>query len=225
VAIPTGVNDIKTYDIGNLHVCVEGITAATVGYLEVDYVVDLYTAQIQDPIGGSVVYASDSTHMFKTITTTDAQAVIPFTTNGGNTITSLQTWEGLINVGMTGGTLTNVTCAASGTPGSTVGNVALPFGPIANTAGTFMFAMFAVRALPGSVFTFTPTCASLSAVNLQIATCAYSSLNYSASDSVATPTNATSTTSSSVSFPLTQSAITMLNEYKRRNATSPVNTH
>jgi hypothetical protein len=45
---PTGNYDIKTYDVGNLHVFTDGVASSTnLGLLEVKYVVDLYTPQIQ----------------------------------------------------------------------------------------------------------------------------------------------------------------------------------
>jgi hypothetical protein len=191
VGLPAGDLDLKTYDVGKLHVCTEGITAATVGYLEVEYVVDLMTPQIQDPVGGSILYGSDPTHIFLTTTTIDSSAVMPFTTSAGLTMTFYQSWEGLIVMQSIGTVLVSMACAATGTSGSAVASAFTT----PNAAGTLLNSCFRVRALPGTVLTFAPTATTLTSTYLSWATAAYASLNYS--DSVATPQNASSVSSAS----------------------------
>lgn len=58
---PVGTADYKTYDLGNLFIAWVGssVVGAVVGQIVVDYVVDLYTPQVQDPVGGEL-YSSDA---------------------------------------------------------------------------------------------------------------------------------------------------------------------
>jgi hypothetical protein len=202
VGLPPTNNDLKTYDVGNLHVCTEGAAGATLGYLEVEYVVDLMTPQIQDPVGGSMVFGSDSTHVFKSVTLTDTDAVLPFTNDGGNVLTFYQSWEGLFVFQLVGTVMSNLTCAATGTVGSAV--TAVSGSVVASAAATSLIAFFNVRALPGTILTFTPTVTTLTATNLYWATAAYAGLDKSllstlSSPSVASTTCWASSTSSSSS--------------------------
>lgn len=46
-------SDYFNYDVGTLYACIEGI-AGNVGYLNVEYVVDLYVHQIETSVGGEI---------------------------------------------------------------------------------------------------------------------------------------------------------------------------
>jgi hypothetical protein len=203
VGLPPTNNDLKTYDVGNLQVCTEGTAAATVGYLEVDYVVDLMTPQIQDPVGGSISYGSDSTHEFLSVTTIDNDSVIPFTTNSAHVMTFYQSWEGVIILYQAGTVLSAVTCTASGTIGSAVTtNAASSF---FNAAATSMLSYFNIRALPGTILTFATTCTTLTITKVVFATAAYAGLDFTITSSFATLNGSSS--SSSVVPPLDLSKV------------------
>jgi hypothetical protein len=180
VGLPPTNNDLKTYDVGNLHVCTEGISAATVGYLEVEYVVDLMTPQIQDPVGGSQSFTSDVTHIFKNVNVTDNDAVFPFTTSGGQTMLFYQNWEGLIVLNLTGTVASSLSCAATGTVGSAV---TICLGALANSAATTVQVSYSVRALPGTILTWSPTATTVTAAQLVWATAAYAGLDFTVSSS------------------------------------------
>jgi hypothetical protein len=178
VGVPSSTNDLKTYDVGQLNVCTEGTAAATVGYLEVEYVVDLMTAQIQDPVGGSVLYTSNVTHIFLTVGTLDPDAVLPFTTDGGMTMTFYQSWEGLMLFCQSGSVMSALTAAATGTVG---GAVTQTMSTVINGAATNCVAQFSVRALPGTILTFTPTATTVTQTVVYFGTAAYRSLDLATS--------------------------------------------
>jgi hypothetical protein len=149
----------------------------------VEYVVDLMTPQIQDPVGGSIVYGSDSTHEFLTVTTIDNDSVIPFTTNAAHVMTFYQSWEGVIILYQAGTVLSAVTCTASGTVGSAVTtNSASSF---FNAAATSMLSYFNIRALPGTLLTFATTCTTLTITKVIFATAAYAGLDFTVATSFA----------------------------------------
>jgi hypothetical protein len=198
--LPPTNNDLKTYDVGNLHVCTEGTAPATVGYLEVEYVVDLMTPQIQDPVGGSQSFTSDVTHIFKTVNVTDNDAVFPFTTSGGQTMTFYQNWEGLMILNIVGTVASSLSCAATGTVGSAV---AIALGAIANSGATAVQTAYSVRALPGTILTWTPTATTVTSASLLWATAAYAGLDFTlGSSAFATPINSSSVSSTTLNAPL-----------------------
>jgi hypothetical protein len=89
VGLPTTPYDLKTYDLGNLHVFTDGVAASVnLGLLEVVYSIDLFTPQIQDPVGGltTSTTALDATHLFGTDFTPDSQAIMPFTVTSSGVI-------------------------------------------------------------------------------------------------------------------------------------------
>jgi hypothetical protein len=171
---------LKTYDVGNLQVCTEGISAATVGYLEVEYVIDLMTPQIQDPVGGSQSFTSDVTHIFKAINVTDNDAVLPFSTSGGQTMLFYQSWEGMMLVNINGTVASSLSCAATGTTGSAV---AVALGSLANAGATAVQVVYAVRALPGTILTWSPTATTVTTAQVIWGTAAYAGLDFTVSSS------------------------------------------
>lgn len=60
--------DYFNYDVGSLFLCIEGISG-NVGYLTVDYVIDLFVHQIEGSVGGEIRYNSgilDFTNLLNT---------------------------------------------------------------------------------------------------------------------------------------------------------------
>jgi hypothetical protein len=204
-------SDVKTYDVGNLQVCVEGISAANVGFLEVEYVVDLFTPQTQDPIGGSLRYGSDSNHLFKTLTLVDNDAVLPFTTSAGQTMTFFESWEGTMTLNLTGTVESLCTCAASGTTGSAVSLSCTA----ANAAATTLIAVFSVRALPGTILTFSPTATTVTQTDVYFGTAAYAGLDLTIT-SVQHPSCSTSSSSTTTISPARALTDSVLEAYVRK---------
>lgn len=106
-----GSQDIKTTDIGNLFVCADGQAAdgGTLGELYVEYVVNLYTPQIEEFVGGQADYLTTSWTngaVFGTVPTDLALTTgVPIVENQGSGILKfLRNFEGLINARWATGT-------------------------------------------------------------------------------------------------------------------------
>lgn len=144
--------DLKTFDVGNLFVFTDGVTAATLGLIEVCYTVDLFTPQTQDPIGGQVTCSPvlDATHLFG-VATPDAQAILPISFTSTSVATFQQPWEGVIGVQVSGtGLGVNYSLGISAT-----GAASLLTSQIANAGTTESTSSWRVRAIRGT--TLTPT--------------------------------------------------------------------
>lgn len=176
VGAPIGSSyDLKTFDLGNLHVCVEGVAAATVGRLEVSYVVDLFTPQIQDPLGGVISSATglDATHLFGTPASlvSDSQGEFPFTVTSSSVLTFNQQFEGMVYYEITGTVLSaNFAPVASATGVTDVKN------QIVNAAGTGVRGAFAIRAQKGTTLTPTITATTVTLVVYYFSRAAYASV-------------------------------------------------
>lgn len=147
IAVTTGF-DLKTYDIGTFHLIFDGVTAGTVGLMEVSYVVDLFTPSIQDGIGGlvTVTGGADSTHLLGTTRTLNDKGRFPFEIDAAGTMTFLQRFEGLLDL-LIGGT------GLAGTVFPNMGGagyIANVFAPVINAAGTLMHALLKVSANKGT---------------------------------------------------------------------------
>jgi len=155
VGLPSGTNyDLKTFDLGNLQVCVSGVSAATVGLLEVVYTVDLFTPQIQSPIGGTLTGSAgmDATHMFGTTVTADSNANLPYVVTSSAVITFKQFFEGLLTLSLTGTSLSGGVA-----PGISADGSASTLWGVTLAAGTSYGGVFRVRAQPGTTMTPTTT--------------------------------------------------------------------
>lgn len=97
-ALPAGDIDLNVYDVGQLHILTEGAVAATTGYVEVMYTLDLFIHQIQDEIGGDLQGTAglDATHLVGTTVNSDAQANLPVEVTSSAALTFIQPWEGLL---------------------------------------------------------------------------------------------------------------------------------
>lgn len=99
--------DMKTFDVGRLHIFTSGITTASqLGQVEVCYTVDLFTPQPRKIVGGE--FRSNSglspTQLFSNLVP-DAKAIAMFVddpTNVGGSLLFPQAWEGRINYELTG---------------------------------------------------------------------------------------------------------------------------
>jgi hypothetical protein len=155
--LPSGSFDIKTYDVGNLHVFSDGVAASTnLGLLEVKYVVDLFTPQIQNPAGGAFYgsVGTNATHLFGTdfLTNADADAIgVGSIDTTGQVFTFNQTWQGLIGINLVGTGL-----AANYAPVVANGSAAVISQRVDGT-GTGVSILLRVRAIPGTSLTPTVT--------------------------------------------------------------------
>lgn len=175
---PVGTYDIKTYDVGNLHVFVDGVAASTnLGLLEVKYIIDLYTPQIQDPVGGGFYNnaGQDGTHVFGTGFGTNAsqdpQAIaVGFTDTSGQVFTFNQAWQGLMAFIISGTAL-----SANFAPVAANGDATV-ITQIANTGATSVQALVRVRAYPGTTITPTITATTVTSLSLELGSCAFDQL-------------------------------------------------
>jgi hypothetical protein len=135
--------DLKTYDVGNLHVCLQGVAAATVGELYVDYDLALFTPQLSDQVGGHVHAAGglDADDLWGTVAFVPV-GPLPFEWTSAAEVTFTQNWEGLI-----GSQVTMAACIAAltDTGSATVTVVS----SIWNAAQTVLTSVLAVQALRG----------------------------------------------------------------------------
>jgi hypothetical protein len=208
VGLPSGTTDLKTYDLGNLHVCTEGTAGSTLGFIECEYMVDLMTPQIADPVGGATTYTStDNTHMF-VAEVDDPQSILPYTvpTDGTNVLTFTQNWEGIVCFYITGTVLSAFTVTGGGTPGY---SIAIQDAIVINAAATKLSAMVVVRAYPGSTMTCTLTGTTVTQTKVYAASGGNRALNNAVTLSLkaAKSSPSSSSSSSSSSSLLTQSMI------------------
>jgi hypothetical protein len=174
---PGLVYDVKTYDIGNLHVFVDGVAASTnLGLLGVRYVIDLYTPQIQDPVGG-LFYSNaglDATHLFGTNfgNPIDAQAIGVGTVNStGQIFTFNQTWSGLVAISIVGTVL-----SADYAPVVSASGSAQVISQVVNAGATNVVVIMRVRAVPGTTLTPTITATTVTYQSWLMATTGYTQL-------------------------------------------------
>lgn len=164
VGLPASPYDLKTYDIGQLHVCTEGAAAAAIGYMEVDYIVDLFTPQIQSGVGGafSATTGLTAAALIGSNPTVDAQAVMPFVFTSASVITFNQIWEGVITVRVAGtGLAADYTPTVGGPAG---GATALQGAGVVNAGTTAVTEVFSVRAVPGTTITPTMTATTVTGI-------------------------------------------------------------
>jgi len=170
---PTGTFDIKTYDVGNLHVFVDGVAASTnLGLVEVKYTIDLYTPQIQDPVGGFFMGTGlDATHLFGTTWTGDANAIATFDKTSSAILTFNQTWQGVVYFFVAGTVL-----SANYAPGA-VNGTATVLHQLVNGGATQVTGAFSVKATPGTTIQPTITATTVTGVEYVFASCAYDSVS------------------------------------------------
>jgi len=173
VGLPASPYDLKTYDLGTLHVCTDGVAAATIGLLEAEYVVDLYTPQIQDPVGGKSASTAgmDATHLFGTSQTIDAQASLPGVFTSSSVFTFNQAFEGLVTFQVIGTVLSANISPVVSSSGTAYGAVT----PLVNAAATEVLDCFSIRAVPGTTMTPTITATTVTSVFVFFSKNAYTS--------------------------------------------------
>jgi hypothetical protein len=168
----TTQTDIKTYDVGNLHVFVDGVAASTnLGLLEVKYTVDLYTPQLQNPVGGlfTGTIGQSGTALFGTTWTPDSQAIAAFDTPTASQLTFNQVFEGLISFACAGtvlGTDFAIVCA---------GGTASVINQTTNAGQTACRGLVRISAVPGTTITPTLTATTVTSSTWAFASGAYDS--------------------------------------------------
>jgi len=167
------VSDLKTLDLGNLHVFTDGVAAsANLGLLEICYTVDLFTPQIEDPVGGTLSCNAglSGTVLFGTNLAEDPQAEMPFDASSDQLVFN-QFFEGVINFVFTGTGITeSMVWTLTGEGATQV------MWQNANAAGTKIVGYGRVRAVPGTIFKPSITCTTINVTNWTMARCGYDSL-------------------------------------------------
>jgi hypothetical protein len=156
--LPATPYDIKTLDVGRLHVFVDGCAASTnFGLLEVNYDVDLFTPQVQPPIGGEFTATTglSATAYFGTNPTILGSSLLPGVFTSASVFTFDQTFEGLVSYVIQG---TGLAAGYLPVAGGPTGSAATTLINTVNAATTVLAGSFCVRAVPGT--TLTPTCAA-----------------------------------------------------------------
>jgi len=172
--LPSGNYDIKTYDIGNLHVFVDGVAASTnLGLLEVNYSVDLYTPQIQNPVGGQMANTAglDATHLMGTLANVslDPQALLPGAVTTTQVFTFSQAFEGIVAFQIGGtGLGSDFAPVAAGVGAAAAGLITNVDAGATKSTGAFR-----VQAQPGTTLTPTITATTVTSVEYNFAKCAY----------------------------------------------------
>jgi len=110
--VPAGNYDLKTYDIGQLIVGADGVSAAIMGVMGVEYTVELITPQSQQTLAGCTTASAglDATHLVGSNWVSDQQGVIPVSninpaTGIASTSVLYQTaayWQGMMVIRITG---------------------------------------------------------------------------------------------------------------------------
>jgi len=176
VGVPAGSYDIKTYDVGRLHVFTDGVGAVSnLGLLRVDYEVDLFTPQIQDPMGGSFYSTAGLTaaKLFGTNAVVTAGSNLPGSIVDGSFVFD-QTFEGLVYLGVSGVDLAAPALVVITGPSGSVAQLLDDDIGSADTEGTMQIR---VRATPGTTLTPQLTSATSVAGTIAMFSCAgYDSL-------------------------------------------------
>lgn len=179
VGLPTPVigpiTDRRLSDVGSLYLVWQGVSAALHGYFEVQYTVELYTAQIEQPIGGRMKYDCYLDNLFYTYRPDLSDCVCPFTTNAMRSMTFHQRFEGTIILALTGTGLNALSVVISGPAGGTVA-YAWTGHCIIDAPGTSLVQMLYVRALPYNTLTWTPSFTTLTNVSVVISSASYDAL-------------------------------------------------
>jgi len=103
-------SDLKTYDLGNLFVFVSGIGSVTVGIIEVEYGIELFTPQLEPKIGGSALASGGFTPTNLVGNFLASSVGVPVTAEGA-LLRVTKAFEGLITT-----TATNTTSTAYSQP-------------------------------------------------------------------------------------------------------------
>jgi len=205
--------DIKTYDVGNLYVATQGVTAATVGLVYIEYIIDLFTPQMtasQQQVSGSII--GNGTAAATIFGTPIYYGNIPGTASG-KTLTFDQDFEGMIVSAVIGTTMT-----AAGPSGTCIYQD-MYWTP--NVAATWAISFALVKALKGQTFVMTGAGATYTGIKMYIADGSYASLFHTTLplkykpfgavaepvQDVATPSNASSVSPTTGSDILTDSLV------------------
>jgi len=162
--LPASPYDLKTLDLGNLHVFTDGVTAsANLGLLEVCYDIELFTPQIQPGVGGRFFNSAglNATHLIGTVASfsADKSAIAPFIVTDTATLTFNQTYQGLIAWQIAG------TGLGEDMDPHATGEIEAYLGQLKNAASTGTIGVFRINAQPGTVIVPTITATTVTAVN------------------------------------------------------------
>jgi hypothetical protein len=168
---PDSSYDLNNYDVGNLYVMTEGAAAGVVGYIEVDYTLDLFCHQTQSGVGGKLVaIAPTAANMFGTGFTVDPDGFMPGHWTSGTTFTFDQPFQGVMIAQFTGTVITadwDLIAALPGVDGGLTNT--------ANAAANSATCVSAIKAVKGTTITPTLTATTITAASYWFAACSYSS--------------------------------------------------
>lgn len=154
--------DLNMYDVGQLHICTEGAKAETVGYVEVEYTVNLFLHQTSGGVGGKAVATAglDSTNLVGTDFTIDPHAFLPVVPKSASELIFTQPFEGLAYINVSG---TGVSTIADPTTTSTcsIKSLDLITDAVSLLGGIYTIA---VRAAPGDILSFRATATTITRV-------------------------------------------------------------
>jgi hypothetical protein len=172
--LPGADIDLNVYDVGQLHILTEGAAAATIGYVEVEYVVDLFVHQIQSSIGAMVACSGslDATHLVGTTQAVDVNGYLPMKMNTSQQWVFTQPFEGLIAFWVVGTVM-----SADFAPVVASGGVTTADTQIVNAAGTTVNGWFHVRAQVGTTLTPTITATTVTAMRYYVARGSYTAFS------------------------------------------------
>jgi hypothetical protein len=171
--LPGADLDLNMYDVGVLHVLTEGAAAATIGYLEVTYVVDLFIHQVQGGVGGgsvSVAGGLDNTHLVGTDFTPAAHANLPVRVSAAGVFTFVQPFEGLVSFSLAGSVFNSLAMTNTGT--ATWDDISQRF----PTDALSLAGYGRIRASTGQTFIPATTCTTCTAAYWMFARAPYVSL-------------------------------------------------
>jgi hypothetical protein len=170
--LPGADLDLNVYDVGQFHVMTEGAAAAIVGFVEVEYIVDLFVHQIQNTVGGraNATTGLDATHLVGSDYAADANAFLPVAKTSTSVMTFTGPFEGIVAIGI-GGTVLSANYA----PVISSSGSANVIWQIVNAAGTGVIAYMRVRAIAGTTLTPTITATTVTSIEYMWGRGAYTS--------------------------------------------------
>jgi len=171
--------DIKTYDVGNLHLCTVDGTAVSWGKLWVEYDVEFFVPQLPPTgalalVGGTVVSAVGTTaaNPFGTAPALDPQAA-GMSMSNASVLTFNSAGTFLISATITGTVIT-----AFGAPTASAGVVINVSSGVINAAGTISQRVDAVTVtVPGATLSYAATATTVTAAQLFVGSGPASSYN------------------------------------------------
>jgi len=170
--LPGTSYDLKTFDLGRLHVFTDGVAASTnLGLLEVNYSIDLFVPQVSAyAVGGTITATAGlaANTVFGTNSTTSGTSVIPGAVTSATTFTFDQNFQGVVNFILVGTVMTAAT-AVGGTSTATLKSSLMQ-------GNDHVLAVVSVNATPGQTLTLTVAATTVTSSTVWFSAAAYGNL-------------------------------------------------